>query len=165
MLSKRKAVLDHDRDGLGNPTFFSQQNLNSTLMPDLPRNSRSKNQKKQNAFAGTTKGKGWTGLRLKDLEGLDKKICEKFRWTHSPHEFQLEAIKAQLLCKDVLIHVGTGSGKTTIAAGPHALIDKSKGMVTLMISPLLALQEEQVSQCVSIKSNGLTSCTGLDLSK
>ena len=113
-------------------------------MPNLPRNFKSKNQKKKKAHA-TTKAKGWTGLRLKDLEGLDEKICEKFRWTHSPREFQLEAIKAQLLRKDVLVLAGTGSGKTTIAAGPHALVDKSKGMVTFMVSPLLALQEEQVS--------------------
>jgi len=56
-----------------------------------------------------------------------------------PRKFQLEAIEAQLLRKDVLVHAGTGSGKTTIAAGPHALIDKSKGMVTFMVSPLLAI--------------------------
>lgn len=117
-------------------------------MPNLPRNSQSKKQRKKKAHA-STKSKGWIGLRPKDLEGLDEKICEKFRWTHSPREFQLEAIKAQILRKDVLLHAGTGSGKTTIAAGPHALIDKSKGMVTLMVSPLLALQEEQVSHCVS----------------
>ena len=83
-----------------------------------------------------------------DLEGLDEKIREIFKWTHSPREFQLEAIKAQLLRRDVLVHAGTGSGKTTIAAGPHALVDKSKGMVTFLVSPLLALQEEQVSQYV-----------------
>lgn len=114
-------------------------------MLNLPPNSQSKNQKKKKAHARTTKGKGWIGLRPTDLEGLDEKICKKFKWTHSAREFQLEAIKAQLLHKDVLVHAGTGSGKTTIAAGPHALIDKSKGMVTFMVSPLLALQEEQVS--------------------
>lgn len=119
-------------------------------MPILPRSSQSKNQKKKKAQT-STKEKGWTGLRPKDLGGLDEKICEKFGWTHSPREFQLEAIKGQLLRKDVLVHAGTGSGKTTIAAGPHALIDKLKGMVTFMVSPLLALQEEQVSHCISIK--------------
>ena len=115
-------------------------------MPDLARHSRSKKQKKSHPRSMTAKA--WTGLRPKDLEGLDKKICEIFKWTHSPREFQLEAIKAQLLRKDVLVHAGTGSGKTTIAAGPHAMVDKSKGMVTFMVSPLLALQEEQVSQYV-----------------
>jgi len=114
-------------------------------MPDLPRHSQSKNKKNRQSRTIPTTGKAWTGLRPKDLEGLEQKIREKFKWTHSPREFQLEAIKAQLLCKDVLIHAGTGSGKTTIAAGPHAVIDKAKGMVTFMVSPLLALQEEQVS--------------------
>ena len=144
-------MVDRDRDGLGNSAFFLKTYpLHSTFMPNLPRNSQSKNQKKKKGHA-ETKGKGWTGMRPKDLEGLGEKICEKFKWTHSPREFQLEAIKAQLLRKDVLVHAGTGSGKTTIAAGPHALIDKSKGMVTFMVSPLLALQEEQVSHCVPIK--------------
>ena len=119
-------------------------------MPNLPCNSKSKNYNNKKAQA-RTKVKGWTGLRPKDLEGLDEKIREKFRWKHAPREFQLEAIKGQLLRKDVLVHAGTGSGKTTIAAGPHALIDKSKGMVTFLVSPLLALQEEQVSPYVSIK--------------
>jgi len=57
----------------------------------------------------------------------------------------MEAIKAQLTREDVLVHAGTGSGKTTIAAGPHAH-EKTKGMVTFMVSPLIALQEEQVSK-------------------
>ena len=114
-------------------------------MPNLPHHPQSKKQTKKKSGPRTT-GKAWTGLRPKDLEGLDKKICEKFKWTHSPRKFQLEAIKAQLLRKDVLVHVGTGSGKTAITAGPHAVIDKSKGMVSFMVSPLLALQEEQVSQ-------------------
>lgn len=117
-------------------------------MPDLPRHSQSKNQKKKKTHQRPTTGKAWARWRPKDLEGLDEKIRENFKWTHSPREFQLEAIKAQLLRKDVLVHAGTGSGKTTIAAGPHALVDQSKGMVTLMVSPLLALQEEQVSRYV-----------------
>ena len=117
-------------------------------MPDLPRHSQSKNQKKKKTRQRPTTGKAWARWRPKDLEGLDEKIHENFKWTHSPRESQLEAIKAQLLRKDVLVHAGTGSGKTTIAAGPHALVDQSKGMVTLMVSPLLALQEEQVSRYV-----------------
>ncbi|EDR09889.1 uncharacterized protein LACBIDRAFT_325779 [Laccaria bicolor S238N-H82] len=112
-------------------------------MPDLPHQQQSKNKKARRAQVTS---KAWSGLRARDLEGpgLEQKIREKFKWAHSPCEFQLEAIKAQLLHKDVLIHTGTGSGKTTIAAGPHAVIEKSKGMITFMVSPLLALQEEQV---------------------
>ncbi len=39
-------------------------------------------------------------------------------------------------------------GKTAIAAGPHAH-PTSEGKVTLMISPLIALHDEQVSQSQS----------------
>ncbi|KAF6743084.1 ATP-dependent DNA helicase RecQ [Ephemerocybe angulata] len=39
---------------------------------------------------------------------------------------------------------GTGYGKTAVAAGPHAH-PAAKGMVTFMVSPLIALQEEQAS--------------------
>ncbi|KII85091.1 hypothetical protein PLICRDRAFT_145764 [Plicaturopsis crispa FD-325 SS-3] len=53
----------------------------------------------------------------------------------------MEAIEAQLKKKDVLVHAGTGLGKTAIAAGPHAH-PSAKGKVTLMVSPLIALHEE-----------------------
>ncbi|KAK0486708.1 P-loop containing nucleoside triphosphate hydrolase protein [Armillaria luteobubalina] len=46
--------------------------------------------------------------------------------------------------RDVLVHAGTGLGKTAIAAGPHAH-PSSEGKVTLMISPLIALHDEQVN--------------------
>ncbi|KAJ7813011.1 P-loop containing nucleoside triphosphate hydrolase protein [Mycena leptocephala] len=42
-----------------------------------------------------------------------------------------------------VLHAATGAGKTGIAAGPH-LLPSSKGKVTLMVSPLLSLHEEQV---------------------
>ena len=79
----------------------------------------------------------------KDLEGLDQIVKDTFQWEHAPREFQINAIRAQLLRKNVLIHAGTGSGKTTVAAGPHAH-PAAKGLVTFMVSPLIALQEEQV---------------------
>lgn len=71
-------------------------------------------------------------------------IKKKFKWTHEPREFQMQAIKAQLCGQDVLVRAGTGSGKTAIAAGPHAHAS-SEGMTTLFVSPLIALQREQVS--------------------
>jgi len=113
----------------------------------LPRNSSSR---KANAKAKVAKAKekqdrkrSWAGLTLNDLKNLGQKIKERFKWNHSPREFQLEAIKAQLLRKDVVIHAGTGAGKTFVAAGPHAH-EATEGMVTFMVSPLIALQEEQV---------------------
>ncbi|KAJ7476583.1 P-loop containing nucleoside triphosphate hydrolase protein [Mycena latifolia] len=67
----------------------------------------------------------------------------KFEWTHTPKPHQMEGIIGQLQMRDVLVHAGTGSGKTAIAAGPHAH-KSSQGRVTLMISPLIALHDEQV---------------------
>jgi len=114
----------------------------------LPR--RPKRKSKVSKVGGVLR-KAWQGLKAADLDGISDKIKEKFKWTHSPREFQLEAIKAQLLRKDVVIHAGTGSGKTAVAAGPYAH-EKTAGMVTFMVSPLIALQEEQVQKptCISL---------------
>ncbi|KAH7917338.1 P-loop containing nucleoside triphosphate hydrolase protein [Leucogyrophana mollusca] len=74
-------------------------------------------------------------LNDEELQGLGDKLKEQ--------EFQMRAILAQLQRKDVLVHAGTGAGKTAIAAGPH-VHPSSKGKVTIMVSPLLALHDEQV---------------------
>ncbi|KAJ7660438.1 P-loop containing nucleoside triphosphate hydrolase protein [Mycena rosella] len=68
---------------------------------------------------------------------------KKFDWKHVVWEYQLEGIEAQLLMRDALVYAGTGMGKTTIVAGPHAH-ESSAGKVTLLISPLIALHDEQV---------------------
>jgi glyoxylase-like metal-dependent hydrolase (beta-lactamase superfamily II) len=57
---------------------------------------------------------------------------------------QMDAITAQLQMRDMLVHAGTGSGKTMVAAGPHAY-KSSKEKVTLMVLPLIALHDEQVN--------------------
>ncbi|KAF8168387.1 hypothetical protein B0H34DRAFT_623205, partial [Crassisporium funariophilum] len=85
----------------------------------------------------------WKGVKLSDLKDFAQKIKNCFEWEHTPCEFQLDAIKAQLLQKDVLIHAGTGSGKTAVAAGPYAH-EATEGMVTFLVSPLISLQEERV---------------------
>ncbi|KAJ7106023.1 P-loop containing nucleoside triphosphate hydrolase protein [Mycena crocata] len=66
------------------------------------------------------------------------------KWTDGGKPFQLKCMGAQVMGKDCLLHAATGSGKTGIAAGPH-LLPSSKGKVTLMVSPLLSLHDEQVS--------------------
>ncbi|KAJ6484651.1 P-loop containing nucleoside triphosphate hydrolase protein [Mycena sanguinolenta] len=81
-------------------------------------------------------------LTKTELRGLENDIKAKFQWEHTVKAHQLEAIIGQLQMRDVLVHAGTGSGKTAIAAGPHAHAS-SKGKVTLMISPLIALHDEQ----------------------
>lgn len=84
-----------------------------------------------------------------DLDKLEDMLSDKFEWEHSPRPFQLEAIKAQLKGLDVLVHAGTGQGKTAIAAGPHAH-PSAKGKVTLMVSPLIALHDEMVGKVCSL---------------
>jgi superfamily II DNA helicase RecQ len=80
----------------------------------------------------------------KELEQLPSLIKQKFKkWTNGARDFQLACMRAQVLKKDVLLQAATGSGKTGIAAGPH-LLPSSKGKVTLVVSPLLVLEEEQV---------------------
>jgi len=80
----------------------------------------------------------------KELEELPNLIKAKYgTWKDGARDFQLACMRAQVLQQDVLLHAATGSGKTGIAAGPH-LLPSSAGKVTLVVSPLLALQEEQV---------------------
>lgn len=104
----------------------------------LPHNSKSKNTH-TNQLATNV----WTALKPNDLKDIAQKVKEKFKWDHEPRPFQVDAIVAQLKREDVLIHAGTGSGKTAVAAGPHAH-EKMQGKVTFMILPLIALQDEQV---------------------
>jgi hypothetical protein len=85
-------------------------------------------------------------LTKTELRGLEDDIKAKFQWEHTVKAHQLEGIIGQLQMRDVLVHAGTGSGKTAIAAGPHAH-KSSEGKVTLMISPLIALHDEQVRHC------------------
>ncbi|KAJ6470300.1 P-loop containing nucleoside triphosphate hydrolase protein [Mycena vulgaris] len=79
---------------------------------------------------------------LKLLPDLVKKHYTKWG-PNGATPFQLECMEGQALGKDIIVHAATGAGKTGIAAGPH-LLPSSKGKVTLMISPLLSLHEEQV---------------------
>jgi superfamily II DNA helicase RecQ len=57
-------------------------------------------------------------------------------------------MESQVLGQDTVLHASTGAGKTGVAAGPH-LLPSSKGKVTLVISPLLSLHEEQVRPLLS----------------
>ena len=83
-------------------------------------------------------------LTNQQLRGLPEVLATSFGY--EPREFQTRAIAAQLQRKDVVVHAGTGFGKTAIAAGPH-FHESGKGGVTLVISPLIALHDEQVRMC------------------
>lgn len=91
----------------------------------------------------------WAGLNTDELTTLAAKIKKHFNWTHEPQAFQLSAIKGQLQRQDVLVHAGTGSGKTVVAAGPH-VYEKTRGMVTFMVAPLIVLQDEHVRSHVHV---------------
>lgn len=65
----------------------------------------------------------------------------------TPRQFQIDLTVAQEEGKDCICQASTGMGKTVVAAAPHALAHNT-GRVTLMISPLIALQEEMV--CISL---------------
>ncbi|KAF9048056.1 P-loop containing nucleoside triphosphate hydrolase protein [Hymenopellis radicata] len=82
-------------------------------------------------------------LSDEDLEDIGQKCQEAWGWSYLPREGQIEAIKAQLRGRDTLVHAYTGYGKTCIAAGPF-VHPSTKGQVTIMVSPLIALQDEQV---------------------
>lgn len=60
-----------------------------------------------------------------------------------PRDFQLKMVQAQEERRDAMCQAATGMGKTWIAAGPYAK-PENQHRVTLMVSPLIALQNEQV---------------------
>ncbi|KAI0073017.1 P-loop containing nucleoside triphosphate hydrolase protein [Panus rudis PR-1116 ss-1] len=78
-----------------------------------------------------------------DLNKLAHDMRQQFNWTADPREFQLEGTRAQLEGVDIIIQAPTGCGKTAVAAGPHVW-SSSRGKITIVISPLLALEEEMV---------------------
>lgn len=71
---------------------------------------------------------------------------EAFKWDSDPKDFQLEGVKAQLEGQDIIIQAPTGSGKTALAAGPHVWPGNEKKF-TIMVCPLLSLEEEMVCLC------------------
>jgi ATP-dependent helicase YprA (DUF1998 family) len=75
----------------------------------------------------------WEILRLRHKEVVQMAITAR-----TLRAFQHEAIVAQLVGQDVVIHSGMGSGKTTVAAGPH-VHPSMKGRVTIMVSPFRPL--------------------------
>ncbi|KAE9389310.1 P-loop containing nucleoside triphosphate hydrolase protein [Gymnopus androsaceus JB14] len=77
-----------------------------------------------------------------DLDSLDEDVTKKFHHNFVLKDFQKAATAAQLQRKDAMVHAHTGAGKTAIVAAPHAH-PASEGKVTFLVSPLIALQDEQ----------------------
>ncbi len=84
-----------------------------------------------------------TPLTKEQLNSLAKAMQERFKWDSPPKDFQLDAVQAQLEGVDMILQAPTGSGKTAIAAGPH-LFPGNEQKFTLMVCPLLSLEEEMV---------------------
>lgn len=68
---------------------------------------------------------------------------EVFHWDNDPKDFQLAAVQAQIEGVDMIVQAPTGSGKTALAAGPHVW-PGNEGKFTIMVCPLLSLEEEMV---------------------
>lgn len=68
---------------------------------------------------------------------------EVFHWDKDPKDFQLAAVQAQIEGVDMIVQAPTGSGKTALAAGPHVW-PGNEGKFTIMVCPLLSLEEEMV---------------------
>lgn len=78
-----------------------------------------------------------------DVQELSTLIQSRCKWPSGLRDFQLQALASLGTGRDVIVHAGTGCGKTAIFAGLHLLPDTA-GMFSLLISPLIALQNEQV---------------------
>lgn len=105
-----------------------------------------------------------TSLSKDEVEELAQKMREKFNWTEQPRPFQLQAVQAQLEGTDVIIQAPTGAGKTAIAAGPHVWPSVSAAkMTTIMVSPLLSLEEEMACHLAHYHPAGTHSRVGDNL--
>jgi ATP-dependent helicase YprA (DUF1998 family) len=69
--------------------------------------------------------------------------CEK-RCGYTPKEWQLQAAEAMHLNVDTVLIAGTGSGKTTPFLLPLMYGEEEEKPMMLLISPLIALEEDQV---------------------
>lgn len=84
-----------------------------------------------------------------DLIKLASLMKTAYGWDKNPKPFQLAGVQAQLEGNNIMIQAPTGAGKTAIAAGPH-LWPSAGSRITIMISPLMALEDEMVSSQTSI---------------
>ncbi len=108
--------------------------------PSLPQPPDTISTSDQNVTNSGLRPPRLTPAKLKDLA---LKMRNKFKWGDDPRPFQLQAVQYQLEAIDTIIQAPTGSGKTAIAAGPHVWLS-SHGKISIMVSPLLALEEEMV---------------------
>ncbi|KAH9840189.1 P-loop containing nucleoside triphosphate hydrolase protein [Rhodofomes roseus] len=80
-------------------------------------------------------------LSAEDVSKMHTLFEEAYGWP--AREFQMEGIRAQLEGVDMMIQAPTGAGKTAVVAGAH-LWPTDMRKVTIMVSPLLSLEDEMV---------------------
>ncbi|CAM9135145.1 unnamed protein product, partial [Discosporangium mesarthrocarpum] len=92
------------------------------------------------------------------MEESEEIQCLKKYWGHDRFRpFQLEVIQASLSGKDVFVLMSTGSGKSICYQLPAVLRrPQGRGPVTVVVSPLISLMEDQV---LSLKNNGISACS------
>ncbi|KLO09018.1 P-loop containing nucleoside triphosphate hydrolase protein [Schizopora paradoxa] len=82
-------------------------------------------------------------LNEEELAEVKKAMEAHFQDGRMPRDFQIDMVVAQEESRDAMCHAATGLGKTFIAAAPF-LLERNKTRVTIMVSPLVALQNEMV---------------------
>eukprot|EP00752_Nemacystus_decipiens_P004929 g4486.t1 len=89
----------------------------------------------------------------------DLQRCLKANWGHEkfrPH--QREVIEAAMAGRDTFVLMATGSGKSICYQLPAVMQSRGQngvGPVTIVVSPLISLMEDQV---MSLKNNGISAC-------
>ncbi len=78
-----------------------------------------------------------------DICVLAQQMKDPYGWNETPRHFQLAGVMAQIERIDIMIQAPTGAGKTAIAAGAH-LWPLNKGKITIMVSPLMSLEDKMV---------------------
>jgi superfamily II DNA helicase RecQ len=63
---------------------------------------------------------------------------------------QLEALQSLAEGKDVVLVAKTGYGKTMIFTGYNFLMPPTIGAITLIISPLVAIEQDQAEELISV---------------
>lgn len=77
------------------------------------------------------------------LEDLRSRMQTQLLRGQEPRPFQLRLAQAQEEGQDAICQAATGQGKTVVASAPYVL-EKNADRTTLVISPLIALQNEMV---------------------
>ncbi|KAL1754249.1 P-loop containing nucleoside triphosphate hydrolase protein [Schizophyllum commune] len=77
------------------------------------------------------------------LEDLRSRMQNQLLRGQEPRPFQLRLAQAQEEGQDAICQAATGQGKTVVASAPYVL-EKNADRTTLVISPLIALQNEMV---------------------